>query len=414
MGTVHVRGQNPRRRRVAAALLGIAVFAGLTFVAPVTSDAASGPFSVVDYSQCANGTENSVTCEESWINGILQASNSSYKEGQVTPQRAVIKLDDASPGSCQAPSTPDADDGVITGCHSITLSYQARKADTHAYDSLATWNTTVTGADRCLKLTNPVKTALGCSGSPTPSTLAIKADNTAVRPADVNETTSAHDLNGQYLQMYGGGILVKMTEPTHDNAQGNGDDYATTTIYYKTTVANQTVQLLFGGHLAVGPVNRGGWGEGLGSSNINGGPYHIKWTAADGTSAGSRDNQIMGSAIAPLPPATVSTTHAVAISDTATVGDLSGAQTPGTFTFTLFKAPLGTTTDLCNAAYAVALDASFANVAPNSTTWVASSPSYPVPAPQDGIYNWVVAYSGDDTQLPSSSSCGAEQTTIDM
>ena len=40
------------------------------------------------------------------------------------------------------------------------------------------------------------------------------------------------------------------------------------------------VQLLFGGHLAasVGPR---GWGNNVGSSFINGGPYHIKLTQVD-------------------------------------------------------------------------------------------------------------------------------------
>ena len=68
-------------------------------------------------------------CPDGWINGILQASNSHYSEDQVTPQRAEVNVPAGAAAS-----------------HTMTFTYQARKgsAQTHAYDSLATWNWTQT------------------------------------------------------------------------------------------------------------------------------------------------------------------------------------------------------------------------------------------------------------------------------
>jgi hypothetical protein len=142
-----------------------------------------------------------------------------------------------------------------------------------------------------------------------------------------------------------------MTMPTHDNnAAASGDDYATTTITFITPSGNadHVVQLLFGGHLAPAAQLRG-WGAGLGAGSVSGGPYHIKWAAVDGASAGNRDNQIMSGAIIPIvaqgvtmsttpsptSPASISTvTNA---SDTATliVGDAAHPPT-GTEVFDLY------------------------------------------------------------------------------
>ena len=62
---------------------------------------------------------------------------------------------------------------------------------------------------------------------------------------------------------------------------------------------NTVINVMFGGHLAQGPGGLG-WGAGLGSSDINGGPYHIRVTEVDGASIGNRDNQIMSNAIQPI------------------------------------------------------------------------------------------------------------------
>jgi uncharacterized repeat protein (TIGR01451 family) len=285
---------------------------------------AASTFNAEDYAQCANDKPPSTAtdCPQSWINGILNANNSHYAEDQVTPQRLQVDFDTA-------------------GDHSVTLSYLTRKGTHHAYDSLATWNTTQTTALRCQSL----PTNVNCIGG-SASTLPIPADPTSVvgTGASISAVTSTHQLTGQVFTMYGG-TLTGTSAYSHDSAASAGtDDFATITVNFTIPASNTShaVQLLFGGHLATG-VGPRGWGTGLGSSDINGGPYHIKWTAADAASIGNRDNQIMSSAILP-PQNTAITTQAarsaavignnVTISDTATV---TPSTATGSVSFQLFS-----------------------------------------------------------------------------
>ena len=233
----------------------------------------------VDYAQCANDAppSTSTACPGGWINGILNTNNSHYAEDQVTPQRAEVSVPAGSP---------------TTG-RTLTFRYQARKGGIHAYDSLATWNFTQMTADRCQDLLAPQ-----CVGG-APSTFPIPLDPTVVADnGGAGSATSAHQLPGQVMTMYGG-TITGVSAPVHDNAAaGGGDDWATVVVTYSVadTTANRLVQLLFGGHLApsMGPRS---WGAGLGAGNVSGGPYHVKWDLADGASIGNRDNQIMAGAI---------------------------------------------------------------------------------------------------------------------
>jgi hypothetical protein len=251
---------------------------------------APGP-SVIDFSQCANGAAPSiaVNCIAEWINGILNPNNSHYSEDQVVPQRFVVGGFD------------------VGSSHTITFKFQARKGSVHAYDSLATWNFTATGADRCQNLL-----PADCVGGAA-TTFPIPLDNTPVPPSTLNgDVTSAHQLPGQVFTMYGGSI-TGVSSYTHDAAPNVGtDDYASITITFTTTQSK--VMLLVGGHTSasLGPL---GWGEGLGSGSISGGPYHFKWTAVDGASIGNRDNQIQSGALIP-PTATPSPTNTPRLTST--------------------------------------------------------------------------------------------------
>jgi len=284
---------NPKtQRRVMTALIAamLAIFASGASAVP---SAAASVATQVDYAQCSNGQppSSATSCSEGWINGILNANNSHYHEDQVTPQRLEVLIPAGSP----------------VGNHDVQIAYLARKAANHAYDSLATWNSTATTADRCQGLNStdcvPVKSGSSLSGQAW-SELAIPYDCTEVASATLSganqgscsssnsDVTARHQLPGQHLVMYGG-YLDSMTAPTHDKAASPGtDDYATVTISFHvdgsagTTTADQKVQLLFGGHLAA-EVGQRGWGAGIGSANIQGGPYHIKWIALDDSSVGN-------------------------------------------------------------------------------------------------------------------------------
>jgi hypothetical protein len=170
--------------------------------------------------------------------------------------------------------------------------------------------------------------------------------------------------------------------------------------------ANQKVQLLFGGHLAAGTGARG-WGAGLGSSSISGGPYHIKWSAADGASIGNRDNQIMGSAIVNNPTSIVTSVSPA----TPTIGDTlqdSATITPstatGTVLFSLFR-PIDTT---CSGTAAYTETGTVSGGAASTTTGFVSDTV--------GTWHWTASYSGDlgsgGTDQPSSSTCASEPTTV--
>ena len=111
----------------------IAALLALYFVPLGASPAAAaGPANINVYDQCFTGDPpvGGGACE-GWTNGILNDSNSDYAEDEVTPQRLVVTFQEA-------------------GTHTIDISYLTFDHNVHAYDSLATWNYTLTSADRDL------------------------------------------------------------------------------------------------------------------------------------------------------------------------------------------------------------------------------------------------------------------------
>jgi hypothetical protein len=373
------------------AVLAFVIASAMLLVATATFAAKPIPqVSFVDYAQCVDGTADDLAtnCPGGWINGILQASNSTYHEDEVTPQRAELLV------PAGAPTT-----------HTMTFTYQARKgsAGVHAYDSLATYNYTQTTADRLQGL-NAADQVGGAA-----TTLAIPNDPQVLAPftSPATGVTSTHQLTGQVMTMFGG-TIDSISVPVHDCVvagkcnDASVDDYATTTITFHVASVPQKVQLLFGGHIASSTGPRG-WGPGLGASNISGGPYHIKWTAADGASIGNRDNQIMGSAILTNPttistvPSPTSATIGATLQDTAT---LSPTTATGNVTFSLFRPADATCSG--TAAYTETVASSG-----GSAATVIGFVSDTV-----GIWHWTASYAGDGVNLPSTSVCADEAVTI--
>jgi uncharacterized repeat protein (TIGR01451 family) len=248
----------------------------LVAVLPGAVATAASGVSAVTFDQCANGAPGTVpttACNDGWVNGTLNKQDSQYAEEQVVPQRIAVT--------------------VGNGKHSFQIGWEDRKgsAGAHAYDSLATWNHTEGTADGCQGLTESL-----CTG--TASTLPIPLDPTEVPPSasGTSDVTSAHQLTGQEFVMYGGS-LTAATNYSHSAASSpTTDDETTITVSYTTSGPSSQVVFLFGGHLA-GSTEPGGWGSGFGSANINGGPYHVDFLAADGSSVGNRSNNIQASAI---------------------------------------------------------------------------------------------------------------------
>src|SRR5215211_990352 len=371
-------------------LLGVLIGGG-SFVS-----AAKGP-GVADYSQCANGAfvagaSDPTTDCDAWINGILNPNNSQYREDQVTAQRLFV-------------------DGLPAGHHSYDFQYLVRKADGHAYDSLATWNHTQTTADPCQGLNGPAGTASDAAtdDSVTPSELPIEPDPLVVDSSCTTEstTTSAHQLAGQVFTMYGG----TLTEMTYTGTTSDSEGlYQKINVEFDTTGGHR-VYLLFGGHLAASltPAEGSprGWGDNCGASSISGGPYHIKLDGIDGASAGNRDNQIMSNAVLPLITPSLSTqpvadaTTAATLSDSVDVGNSSAG---GTADFFVYSDALCTTV----------VDSDL-DVAVSGGT--ATSKNVTVdPVTATTTYYWKVHYDGDPINNlgPADSACGDETATVNV
>lgn len=420
------------------------LIAGVLIGGGAFASAASTATSISDYSQCANGTAQSTACNSGWINGILNSSNSSYREDQVTPQRLLLEFPK----------------GQSTGTHNVDITYLDRKGGStsgiHAYDSLATWNTTETTADRC------GSSLLNCPAATPVASATIPADSTVVTPfsgTGVSGNTSTHSLPDAQRVMYFYGPVDQSTIAfgtySHSCASGSGctssDDYATLRVSFSLTsdqytaggkLANNVfVQVLFGGHLAASgtpPTSPRGWGTGLGASNINGGPYHIRITNVDLSSIGNRDNQIMSSAVLPLtvsnlttsPGGTATTVPATWTGTAHDSASVTGTAPTGTVTFKLygpFSSAPGSTSCIDSGTGAnllwtsSAIDITTGTSSNSGNTWTVDSGTA---APTGGIgssstngagtYQWVVSYSGDGTNIGSSSSCGdtSEQETF--
>jgi hypothetical protein len=422
-----------RKTALIVALM-LAVTATVLVIGPAVQ-AASTDVSISDYSQCTDGTadDNFKGCT-GWINGILNAQNSTYHEDEVTPQRLLLKVPK----------------GATLG-HSLDLTYLTRKgsAQAHAYDSLATWDFTQTDADRCQSLQN-----CPTPGSDPSVVTDIPSDPTDVPPATSqggDESTALRELPQANRQLQFFGPVLSATAPgpiTHSAAaSASTDDYATLTVNYALNPsvvdtnfdgkvdATTYVQLVFGGHLAASAGSRS-WGVGLGAANINGGPYHIRVTKIDATAIGNRDNQITSGAILPITSSTTTVLHETDGTGTDVDPENSGANLtfnldPGDTVYVTDHA-LVTPDDAtgsvafryytgANALTDCALDvADFGNgIAPSRGTPAGGSAVSGGEATSTeqsfdlaGTFYWEAFFTGTDLSVDSASACNAELLTI--
>ena len=392
LGPTGSRSRTTRASLLLMALMGV-VFGVLIGGGSFASAAKAN--SIFDYSQCANEVAVTTGCD-SWINGILNPNNSEYREDQVTPQRLYVDITSAS------------------NDHTYDISYLIKKGEGHAYDSLATWNHTV-DAEPCQGFNPNVTAACEAAFAGTVDTLPILDDSLDVPSACTTEdpTTSEHQLDGQEFTMAGGDMTSMEYLPgTIVDSEGV---YRTVRLHFSTSGPSK-VYLLFGGHLAASltPATGSprGWGDDCGASSISGGPYHIKVTAVDGAAEGSRDNQIMSNAVLPLITPTLSTTPSntetfnEVLNDSLNVGN---ALAGGTATFTLYADGADTCTTPIWTSGNVTVSGGTANTI--STTGTGSKQVSPTTTT---TYEWVVTYSGDESQNlgPASSACGEETTVV--
>lgn len=210
------------------------------------------------FDQCANydGT-GGPTDVCNWTNGAINASNSTYFEGDVVPQRLVLK-------------------GLSKGEHTLTLKWQTTKNGKRAYDYLMTWNATEDW------ITNLCSGIPGCPSwiATSPSTMTIPTDP----DVGIKQQTGVMTLyNGTITGFSDYGLEGSYT----------GDSYRLLTINFTVPADDATVFFLWGGHLA----SQLDWGVGNSASAIPGAPYHMIIDLLDGKKPGERDNQVMTNAI---------------------------------------------------------------------------------------------------------------------
>ncbi len=295
----------------------------------------------VNFDQCANDDNPTPAGQCNWIGSILQGNNSTYFEGMSVPQRILY----------QGITTP--------GAHTISFAYSYTKGGTHAYDFLTSLNQGnggfspgITNLDKCDGLSGGDATACNALVGTTATNVSIPNDpfDSKDSPPGVGTGTTQTQKENWYQGQYGsreisvhssnafsGGLISLSHTVGADADTGDSDVNVTLNFNLAGCSAASPCDLLifFSGHLAVtGSINNNGadWGQPLGSSNINGGPYHIKGLKFDGD-GGSLDNQIAGADII-LPGTIVINKNTTGADGTFNFSSTGGSTVPSSFSIT--------------------------------------------------------------------------------
>jgi hypothetical protein len=259
-----------------------------------------------NFDQCANNAGTAGTC--SWIGSILHAPNSTYYEGMSVPQRVFFQ-------------------GVANGAHTVSFHYSYTKGGIHAYDFITSENQGngsftpgITNLNACQGLSGGSLTTCTTLRGASPSLVLIPLDGFDSKDSlplagmgstqTDKETTYEAAFGARKIAIYkttGAFVSGATIAITHDVAANGdtGDSDGILTMNFTLASCpgggggSCDILIYFDGHLATGGSDNTtgtNWGPGLGSSAINGGPYHVKNLTLDG-SGGSLDNQIQGASI---------------------------------------------------------------------------------------------------------------------
>ncbi|MEN9881477.1 MAG: hypothetical protein RLZZ308_660, partial [Candidatus Parcubacteria bacterium] len=270
------------------------------------------------FDQCSTGNPSTGAC--TWIGSILNGANSYYFEGQTVSQRLLF-----------------TDTKIPDGVHTISFTYDYTKGGIHAYDFITTVNPKIgiiqggpaLTMNPCANLSNADEIECNILNPTSNTPILVTIPNDTFDSKDSTPllgTGTSQSTKEQNFEIANGGlgsrkITVYTSNPnaftsptitlTHSSIGADsdtGDSNVLLTITFNSTGCNTgsgcDYLLYFGGHLAKSgsdQTTNSNWGSALGSSNISGGPYHIKSVKFDG-GGGSLDNQIQGANILlPLP-----------------------------------------------------------------------------------------------------------------
>ena len=211
-----------------------------------------------------------------WINGNLNANNSTYHEGDSTVQR--LWIDDFTPGSS----------------HTITFQYGTTKGGKHAYDYITTWDQSenwIGVADRCQDIPGCTTATEHVSGQ---------------IPNDPNVTDTIEPNGaGSRLFTVRGATITAVSTPTIVSGSYGGDSETEVTISVTMDgtgpmcdASGCGLAVWFGAHIARTDQWQPFNGT-TGATTIPGSPYHVALSKLDDGSVGNRDNQMQANAIVP-------------------------------------------------------------------------------------------------------------------
>jgi uncharacterized repeat protein (TIGR01451 family) len=204
----------------------------------------------------------------------------------------------------------------------LTFSHKATQGGVHAYDWLTGWDDS-----NIPPLIDPVDIAWGQNIGP-PYYLQsicrnlylygyhypvqIPDDNFLSKDGSTQSRIDEYELRfgDRFLRISGNRPITWAGFISLSHDVPDEGDTGNSFIHYELKWISQSDEILieFGGHLALSgdPVaNPMAWGEDLGASAVEGGPYHIKLDRLDACQLGSQDNQIQAGAV--LPAATTMT-----------------------------------------------------------------------------------------------------------
>jgi uncharacterized repeat protein (TIGR01451 family) len=206
----------------------------------------------VNLDQCANGQLGSPSsCPSGWQNGNLNPQNSTYREGDSVPFRAILT-------------------GLPSGEHTLVIQYDTTQNGKHAYDYLTSFSRTVPGVDPCNGVAS-CNSAAGTNFGPIP------VSNNPTVPG-VGVVPDAE----RFFTIWNGTITGAVLGGASDVA---GEQQSITVTF---TSSSADVVIAWGGHVA----DEITWPHATAAGAINGSPYHMRALTLDGDTSGHQDRSM--------------------------------------------------------------------------------------------------------------------------